>query len=205
VSTDKAAQPTSVMGATKMLSERLLTAANNETDLICGNVRLGNVVGSSGSVVRVFKKQIEAGGPVTVTHPDMSRFMFTPEESAAFIIDAFEQLSGGEIRIPKMDAVRIMDLADAMIETKCLPDTDPAEIDIEIIGIRPGERLHERLLTETEARHAVELDDSFLIASQPGIKDELFSDGGAGLETPYHSDRARHLSLDEVAELIADV
>ena len=92
-----------------------------------------------------------------------------------------------------------------MVETKCLPDTDPAEIDIEIIGIRPGERLHERLLTETEARHAVELDDSFLIASQPGIKDELFSDGGAGLETQYHSDRARHLSLDEVAELIADV
>jgi FlaA1/EpsC-like NDP-sugar epimerase len=206
VSTDKAAQPTSVMGATKLLSERLLTAANGETDdLVCGSVRLGNVVGSSGSVARVFKKQIEKGGPVTVTHPEMSRFMFTPENAASFIVDAFEQLSGGEIRIPKMDSVRIMDLADTMIETMSPPDTDPADIQIEIIGTRPGERLHERLLTDTEARNTVELDDSFFIANQLGAGEELVSDGGAGLTTPYHSEEARFLSLDEVAELIADI
>lgn len=206
VSTDKAAQPTSVMGATKMLSERLLTAADRESeDLVCGSVRLGNVVGSSGSVVRVFKKQIEKGGPVTVTHPDMSRFMFTPEEAAAFIVDAFEQLSGGEIRIPKMDAVRIIDLADVMIERMSPADVDPADIDIDIVGMRPGERLHERLITETEARHAVELDDSFFIAGESGVGAGLVSDGGAGLTTPYHSERADHLSLDEVAELIADI
>lgn len=206
VSTDKAAKPTSVMGATKMLSERLLMNANSESDdLVCGVVRLGNVIGTSGSVVRVFKKQIENGGPVTVTHPDMSRFMFTPEKAATFIVDTFEQLSGGEIRIPKMDSVRIMDLADAMIETMNPPDAEPTEIDIDIIGVRPGERLHERLLTENEARNAVEYEDSFYIAAQPRTKEELFSDGGAELTTPYHSGRADHLSLNEVAELISDV
>ncbi|WP_136592405.1 SDR family NAD(P)-dependent oxidoreductase [Salinigranum halophilum] len=204
VSTDKAAQPTSTMGATKMLAERLLMAADRETDdVVFGGVRLGNVLGSSGSVVRIFEKQIADGGPVTVTHSDMTRFMFTPSEAAEFIVDSLDTLSGGEMLVPKMESVRIMDLADAMIETTAPAEPGSADIDIDLIGMRPGERLHERLLTETEARSAIELEDSFLIPPQSEAGNELVSDGGAELETPYRSDRATHLSRDEVAELLS--
>jgi FlaA1/EpsC-like NDP-sugar epimerase len=206
VSTDKAAQPTSVMGATKMLAERLLTAANAESaDTTYANVRLGNVLGTSGSVMRIFEEQIEDGGPVTVTHPDMTRFVVLVSEAARFIVGAIDRMSGGEVLVPKMDAVRIMDLADVMIERGAPADVDPADIEIDIVGIRPGERLHERLLTDTEARNAVELDGSFVVTPRVEARNELVSDGGAGLATPYHSDRATYLSLEEIGELLAEV
>jgi FlaA1/EpsC-like NDP-sugar epimerase len=206
VSTDKAAQPTSVMGATKMLSERLLTAANRESEgTMYANVRLGNVLGTTGSVMRIFEEQVAKGGPVTVTHPDMTRFVFTVSEAAEFIVSALDRMSGCEVLIPKMDAVRIMDLADAMIERNRPDDVEPAEIDIEIIGVRPGERLYERLLTETEARNAVELEQSFVVTPRDDVRKELVSDGGTQLTTPYHSDRADQLSLEEISGLLSRV
>lgn len=206
VSTDKAAQPTSVMGATKMLSERLLTAADRQsTRTTYASVRLGNVIGTSGSVVRIFEQQIANGGPVTVTHPEMSRFMLPVSEAAEFIVTALDRMTSGEIFIPKMDAIRILDLADVMIELNTDGNVDPEDVDIDIVGIRPGERLYERLLTDTEARTAIELDESFVVTPRNDARNELVSDGGAGLSTPYHSGRAEHLSLEGIAELLEEV
>ena len=206
VSTDKAAQPTSVMGATKMLSERLVTAADDESDgTRYASVRLGNVLGTSGSVVRIFERQIENGGPVTVTHPEMTRFMIPVSEASSFIVEAADRMSGGEVLIPKMDAMRIMDLADAMIERSAPVDIDPADIDIEIIGVRPGERLHERLLTTPESRNAVELEESFVVSPRTDVRESLISDGGRELTAPYRSDEADHLSLEEIDSLLAKV
>jgi FlaA1/EpsC-like NDP-sugar epimerase len=194
------------MGATKMLAERLFTAADGKTDgTTFASVRLGNVLGTSGSVMRIFEEQIENGGPVTVTHPEMSRFMFSVTEAAEFIVESVGQMSGGEVFVPKMDAVRIMDLANVMIETTTPPETDPDDIEIDIIGIRPGERLHEQLLTEHEARTAIECDDFFVVTSQLDAENALVSDGGSELATACRSDKADHLSTEELGELLRNL
>jgi FlaA1/EpsC-like NDP-sugar epimerase len=150
VSTDKAVEPATVMGASKALAEWAAEAANARyEETAYTSVRFGNVLNSSGSVVPIFRRQIEAGGPVTVTDPDMTRFFMTIPEAVQLVIRAGSLAQGGEVFVLEMgEPVRIMDLAHDMIRFSGLePGRDIA---IDIVGRRPGEKLHEDLFNAYE-------------------------------------------------------
>ncbi len=170
ISTDKAVRPINVMGATKLLAERLTISANyykgaRKTAFAC--VRFGNVLDSRGSVVPLFREQIENGGPVMVTDPEMTRFVMGIPRAAELMLKAAEVANGGEIFILKMPALRIGDLAEVMIE-ELAPryGHNPADIKIKIIGKRAGEKKHEELIEQEEAASVYELDDMFILTSQ---------------------------------------
>ena len=149
VSTDKAVRPTNVMGATKRIAEMLAACANHESQTRFMSVRFGNVIGSSGSVIPIFQDQIMRGGPVTVTHPKVTRFFMSILEAAQLILEAGAMGQGGEIFILDMGApVNILDLAKDLIRLHGFePEKDIA---IQYIGLRPGEKLYEELITEGE-------------------------------------------------------
>jgi FlaA1/EpsC-like NDP-sugar epimerase len=150
VSTDKAVNPTNIMGATKRAAELYLTAlAQNQQGMTITITRFGNVLGSNGSVIPLFKQQLQQGGPLTVTHPDIIRFFMTIAEACTLILEAGVMGKGGEIYVFDMgDPVRIFDLAKRMIELSGL--RYPQDIDIKVTGLRPGEKLYEELLADKE-------------------------------------------------------
>jgi UDP-N-acetylglucosamine 4,6-dehydratase/5-epimerase len=154
ISTDKAVHPVNLYGATKMTAEKLFVQANSyagkqDTKFSC--VRYGNVIGSRGSVIPLFLKQ-KKEGVLTITDPEMTRFWLTLEQGVNFVINCTNKMKGGEIFIPKISSMKIMDLAEAIA-----PDAKK-----KIIGIRPGEKIHEVLMTCDESRHSKEFDDSFV-------------------------------------------
>ena len=159
-SSDKAVHPANTMGTTKLLGEKLVTAGNTYSggsDINLASVRFGNVINSSQSVIPLFTEQIRNGGPVTLTDDRMTRFFLTYDNVFDLVTGAAEKTTGGEVFVFKMPAIQISDLAKAMIETVAPQHGyDPEEIDIEIIGPRPGETFHEELMTEREARRAYE-------------------------------------------------
>ena len=155
ISTDKAVNPVNLYGATKLAAEKLTVqsnayAAGTSTRYSC--VRYGNVVGSRGSVVPLFLKQ-RASGTVTITDERMTRFWLSLEQGVRFVMDSIEQMEGGEVFVPKIPSTKVIDLANAIVPG--------AKVDI--IGIRPGEKLHEVLISEDEARSTVERDTMFII------------------------------------------
>lgn len=211
ISTDKASNPTSVMGATKLLSERLVTAANTykgDRDTTFGCVRFGNVLGSSGSVIPVFLNQISEGGPLTVTDPDMTRFIMPTLEAVDLVFKAQKQMRGGEVFVLKMPGIRVGTLADAMVaEYAPKVGYEPDEIGRKIIGSRPGERKHEKLISEDELRYARELEDMYVIFPQidlPSYRQEDYEDENQ-LTEEYTSANANFLNEKEIIDLIENL
>jgi len=155
LSTDKAVNPVNLYGATKLAAEKLFVQSNayaggTATRFSC--VRYGNVVGSRGSVVPIFLKQ-RAAGKVSITDERMTRFWISLEQGVRFVIRCIEQMHGGEVFVPKIPSMKVVDLAHAIAP----------QAEVNVIGIRPGEKLHEMLISEDEARTTVELDDMFVV------------------------------------------
>jgi len=157
LSTDKAANPANLYGATKLCSDKLMISANSlssNRSTRFGVVRYGNVLGSRGSVIPFFRSQI-AAGEITITHPGMTRFWITLEESVQFVLDSLDRLQGGEIFVPKIPSFSIVNVA--KVVAPGLPT--------KVIGIRPGEKLHEVMITEDDSHYTVEFDDFYSILS----------------------------------------
>lgn len=207
-SSDKAVNPTNVMGASKLMAERLVSASNarsRKDRQVFASTRFGNVLGSRGSVVPVFVKQIRSGGPVTVTDPDMTRFVMTVDEAAQLVIDSVFIARGGEIFVTKMPVARIGDLAEIMIEELAGKfGFEPRDIRIEEIGPRPGEKLFEELMTDDEAKRALELSRYFVVPPAVLSKfrdiDYSYADAKPPLPSrkPYNSSTAQALSKKEL-------
>jgi len=166
-SSDKAVNPTNVMGTSKLMGERLMTAANGNMRAggpILASTRFGNVLGSRGSVIPIFREQIRQGGPVTLTDPEMTRFIMSIKEAVQLVIDSAILACGGEVFVTKMPAIRIQDLAEVMIQ-KLAPHFGQRheEIVIENIGVKPGEKMYEELMNFEEIRRSWELTRYFVV------------------------------------------
>jgi FlaA1/EpsC-like NDP-sugar epimerase len=208
-SSDKAVNPTSVMGTSKLMGERLISAANSmkmNHRTIFSSTRFGNVIGSRGSVVPIFYRQIKEGGPITLTDSNMTRFVMTIEESARLVLQAAELAKGGEVFVTKMVVIRIKDLAEAMIEMI----TGKADsVEIKEIGPKPGEKLYEELMTDEETGRALELEEMFSVLpafrhvyedidySYPNVVTENVDD-------PYVSSNSTPLNIEEIKSYLIE-
>lgn len=205
LSTDKAANPINLYGATKLASDKLFVAANNMVGsgkTRFAAVRYGNVVGSRGSVVPLFKKLIENGATsLPITHPDMTRFWITLQDGVDFVLKNFQRMHGGEIFVPKIPSIKISDLATAY----------GGDLEQKMIGIRPGEKMHEIMCPSDDSHHTVEFEDHFVITpsikffgnemnylvNKIGEKGKIVAEG-----FEYHSGNNSHfLSIEQITEL----
>jgi UDP-N-acetylglucosamine 4,6-dehydratase (inverting) len=199
ISTDKAVHPVNLYGATKLVMERLFIQANvytgaHKSRFSC--VRYGNVVGSRGSVVPLFKEQ-KKNGIITITDENMTRFWITLEQGVRFVLDCIGRMHGGEVFVPKIPSMKITDLADVIA-----PGAEKRTV-----GIRPGEKLHEVLLTEEEARHARELNSFFVIEPEHPFWSAAHIRGGRPLSEGfrYTSDsNSRWLTKKELAQMVKE-
>ena len=200
LSTDKACSPVNLYGATKLASDKLFVAANayvGEKKTRFSVVRYGNVVGSRGSVVPFFKK-IKHTGRVPITDERMTRFWITLDKGVQFVLDNLERMQGGEIFVPKIPSMNIMDLVKSIAP----------ECDIEIIGIRPGEKLHEAMIMEDDARHTLEFDDYYVIQPELSWWSTTELSGGKKISEgfAYTSDNnTEWLTIEELIELVEEM
>ena len=197
LSTDKACAPVNLYGATKLASDKLFVAANSyvgDKPTRFTVVRYGNVVGSRGSVVPFFKK-IKETGILPITDERMTRFWITLDQGVQFVLDNLERMHGGEIFVPKIPSMNIMDLAKAIAP----------ECKTEIVGIRPGEKLHEAMIMEDDARHTLEHDTYYVIQPEFPFWSKQFADGGKELPEgfEYTSDKnSEWLTIEELKRLV---
>lgn len=192
VSTDKACKPINVMGMTKAIQERIFIAANitiSTTRFIC--VRYGNVLASRGSVIPMFHEQIKTGGPVTITTEDMTRFLLPLERGVDTIFAAIERANPGETYVPKILSARIVDVARALIEDRA--------VKLVVTGIRPGEKVHEILISDEEAWHTFEHGDYYAI--KPMLP-ELAKEGEGQPLTKEYSSADSHMTPEETRQLL---
>lgn len=208
ISTDKAASPVNTMGATKLLAEKLLIdtyffAWHRKTVFSC--VRFGNVMGSRGSVMPLFERQIRNGGPLTVTDLEMTRFIMTIPRAVELVFKATEIARGGEIFIFKMPVIKLGDLADVMIE-QYAPKYGyrPESIKMEIIGIRDGEKKYEHLLNEEESRSAYETADMFIVAPPKWENTRPYEGAVKIQQKSYRSDNQKVMSKEEIRNFIEE-
>ncbi len=172
ISTDKAVNPTNIMGATKRLCEMIIQAKNKQSNTEYVAVRFGNVLGSNGSVVPLFKKQLAHGGPLTVTHKEITRFFMTIPEAVALVLQAITYAEGGEIFVLDMgEPVKIYDLAKSLIELSGY--TLGKDMEIEITGMRPGEKLYEELLMNEENLQATKHEKIYITQSMNFTMDDI--------------------------------
>jgi UDP-N-acetylglucosamine 4,6-dehydratase/5-epimerase len=199
LSTDKAVNPINLYGATKLAAEKLLVQSNSyaggkATRFSC--VRYGNVVGSRGSVVPIFLQQ-KSSGKLTITDERMTRFWLTLEQGVRFVIHCIEKMHGGEVFVPKIPSMKIVDLARAIAPG----------ISFEVVGIRPGEKLHEVLISEDESRSTIEMDDMYVV--QPSVSSWFGHDWqseGHGLPAGFRfgsDNNPQWLSVNQIRDMVA--
>ena len=212
-SSDKAVNPTNVMGTTKLMGERLMSAAcHNQRNggPVFSSTRFGNVLGSRGSVIPIFREQIRKGGPVTLTGNDMTRFIMSIDQAVQLVIDSAALACGGEVFITKMPVIRIRDLAEVMIEGLAPHfGHDPAKVEIQIIGSKPGEKTYEELMNSEETRRAWELENYFAVIPAYLSEDSssLYDYDGLlskSVDRPYISLEEPCLSKDELRRFLID-
>lgn len=210
-SSDKAVNPTNVMGTSKLMGERLITAANSNVrgkGPLFSSTRFGNVLGSRGSVIPIFREQIRRGGPLTLTDPEMTRFVMSVEEAVQLVIDSVFLMKGGEVFITKMPAIRIKDLAEIMIrelgkEFGFVPD----QIPITTIGTKPGEKMYEELMSVEETRRSIELPQYFsVLPAFKGLYRNIKYDYpeiiSKTVTKPYHSGDGEYLTVQALQEFL---
>ena len=200
LSTDKAVNPVNLYGATKLCSDKVFIAANSYAGVggtTFSVVRYGNVVGSRGSVIPLFQKQRESG-KITITNPEMTRFLITLQQGVDFVLSSLEKMVGGELFVPKIPACTVSDLAD-VIAPYC---------EKEIIGLRPGEKMHEILIPSDEARNVLEFDNHFVIQPvQAFWGNKIGILGGVSCSEDFHyasNQNCESLSIEELTDLLVD-
>jgi len=206
-SSDKAVNPTNVMGTTKLMGERLITAANahrRDGGTMFSSTRFGNVLGSRGSVVPLFKKQIAVGGPVTLTASEMTRFIMTLSDAVKLVMNSAVLARGGEVFVTKMPIARIVDLAHVMIEEMAPRyGYKPEQIEIKVIGSKPGEKLYEELMNDEETRRTIELKDYFVVKPAfsnvyENMEYRYENMIRTGVDNPYNSSVEQPMSKEEL-------
>lgn len=210
-STDKAANPTSVMGASKLLAEKLVTAATNYRGThgtTFASVRFGNVLGSRGSAMELFARQVAKGGPLTLTDGSMTRFVMTTSRAVELAVKASGQAKGGEVFVFKMPVAKVGDLANAAISVGApLSGRRPEDIQITSIETRPGEKAYEELMTEEESTRARDIGDMYVVL--PAIEArtaviEAYRDAPAAPIGAYRSDGVAPMAAEETRAIVAE-
>ena len=202
IGTDKAVSPVNTYGATKLLMERLFVSANfykgnHKTKFLC--VRYGNVLGSRGSIVPIFINQINSGKKVTITDPSMTRFTITMGEALELILRALKNGNGGEVFVPKLNAYRVGDIKDAIL------DLLNSSKETEIISIRPGEKMHESLISNDELRNTFEINEDYIIIDKQ-LQDSGYLNNNNVIRTKldyqYSSDKVDLLTIDKLKQVL---
>ncbi len=206
-SSDKAVNPTNVMGTSKLMGERLITAAAvhpNHSSAVFLSARFGNVLGSRGSVIPIFREQIRSGGPVTLSDARMTRFIMSLGEAVRLVIESVAVGRPGDVLIGKMPAIRISDLAEVMVrEYAPLCGRRPEDIEIRIVGQKPGEKLYEELTNDEETRRSIELAHYFVV--RPALTTETPDYDGIvenSVRRAYNSANEPPLSQSEIASFL---
>ena len=205
-SSDKAVNPTSVMGTSKLMGERLVSAANSlkgPRRTIFSSTRFGNVIGSRGSVSPIFYRQIRNGGPLTLTDPRMTRFVMSIEDSVRLVLKAAELAKGGEVFITKMSVLRIADLAQVMIDMLA----PGKHIEVREIGAKAGEKLYEELMTEEETSRSLELSEMYaVLPAFRHVYEEIYyrypDTVSAVVGAPYTSANCEPMTREQIREFL---
>lgn len=202
-SSDKATSPTNAMGASKLLAEKLITAANfyrGKKKTIFASVRFGNVIGSRGSAIHTFLKQIKEGGPVTITDSRMTRYIMSQSQAVDLVLKAADMATGGEVFVLKMEALEVRTLINVLIR-KYAPHFghDPADISVIEVGAKAGEKLYEELLSEDEKERAFETDNMFIIP--PSFREFLQE----AVDYPNAREARNAICASRDAELLSEV